>query len=58
MSVEKLKLGIGANNLNVYEKDNEIFLDFWNEKQQRGMPAVLDRNQAHYLMLWLQEHLK
>ena len=57
MSVEELQFAIKeGGSLKIEFKNNELnFID-----SNFGAPyvLVLDRNEAHLLMLWLQEHLK
>lgn len=64
MSVERLALkGIGPNDVSIEKLFDESYgLEFKIEvggiKLRSWYPAVLDRSQAHLLMLYLQEHLK
>ena len=56
MSVEKLVLGESPIKLEVAHGNSKIYLTLIDHKVLGGI--VLDRNQAHLLMLYLQEHLK
>ena len=67
MSVKELKFkGLGPNSLIVREKllddRGDVCIDEYEIEivnRSQGMPvARLDCNQAHLLMLWLQEHLR
>ena len=68
MSVKELVLiGLGPNDLTIKEKEiddygnpckDEYEIVVCNRKSIHAMCAVLDRNQAHLLKIWLEEHLK
>lgn len=56
MSVKELVLGNSPLKLRVTKVNEQIFIEM---RDIKAIGAVaLDRNQAHLLMLYLQEHLK
>jgi hypothetical protein len=61
MSVKELKLvGINKMNCNIQTVEKDGFIDFefeFSDRNNHGSYLYLDRNQAHLLMLYLQEHL-
>ncbi len=56
MSTQTLTLGESPIKLNVTEYENKIMLKLYDHKQIAAI--LLDRGQAHLLMLYLQEKLK
>lgn len=56
MSVEKLILGESPIKIELVCKNEKFYATLFDKKVIGGI--VLDRNQAHLLYLFLQEHLK
>lgn len=56
MSVKKLNLTTSSADMHVMTEDNKIRIQVVSLDGLAVM--MLNRNQAHLLMLWLQEHLK
>jgi hypothetical protein len=58
MSVKELKLDAGITQLRCNICMEKLIVLTIENKGDSAMVVVLDRNQAHLLMLYLQEHLK